>query len=54
MSGIPVAVEHDPNSISWGQMVSSKIESSLPPFTNDLNAKDGVWQQGLLCFLFTT
>lgn len=44
MSGIPMAIENDPSSISWGQVVSAKIESSLPPFSPNLKAKDGIWQ----------
>lgn len=42
-NGIPVAADkNDPNSISWGQMVSTKIESTLPKYS--LKAKDGMWQ----------
>lgn len=43
-SGIPIAPDDPSAAISWGQIISSKIEETLPPYTNKLEAKDGQWQ----------
>lgn len=44
MSGIPVAPENDPSSVPWGQMLPSKVEANLPPYTSDMKPLDGQWQ----------
>jgi hypothetical protein len=44
MSGIPVVPDNDPNSLTWGQMLPSKIESNLPPYPPNTKPKDGHWQ----------
>jgi hypothetical protein len=44
MSGIPVVPDNDPNSLTWGQILSSKIETNLPPYPPNVKPKDGQWQ----------
>jgi hypothetical protein len=43
-NGVPVASDNDPNAVPWGQMLPTKIEANLPPYTSDLKALDGQWQ----------
>lgn len=46
--GIPVAQDsgelRGAASVSWGQMLPSKIEANLPPYTTNAKPSDGEWQ----------
>lgn len=46
--GIPVAQDsgelRGAASVSWGQMLPSKIEANLPPYTINAKPSDGEWQ----------